>query len=82
MSQNDCRLSQDGSSFLRLMEPGCDEKMKDVCYIVHMCCVCYFCSAHVFGVFLASVECGVSLSLREAYPSAELLTCGGEPLCC
>ncbi len=49
-SQKDCRLSQGGSTFLRLMEPGCDEKVKDVCYIVYMCCGCYFCFADVFDV--------------------------------
>jgi hypothetical protein len=32
--------------------------------------------------FLASFERRVSLRMREAYPSAELVMCGGEPLCC
>jgi hypothetical protein len=49
-SQNDCRLSQDGSGLHWLMEPGCDAKVKDVCNIVYMCCVYYFCFADVFGV--------------------------------
>jgi hypothetical protein len=64
------------------MEPGCDEKMKNVCYIVYMCCVCYFCLQMCLVFSLASFERGVSLRMREAYPSAELLMCCGEPLCC
>jgi hypothetical protein len=48
--QKDCRRSQDGSSFLRLMELGCDEKVKNVCYIVYMCRVCYLSFADLFGL--------------------------------
>jgi hypothetical protein len=55
--------------------------MKDVCYIVSMCCVCYFAFQICLVFFLASFERSVSLKTREAYPSAELLMCGGEPLC-
>jgi hypothetical protein len=54
-----------------------------------MCVILCTCDAVVTSVlqmclmlFLASSEPGVSLRMREAYPSAELLMCGGEPLCC
>jgi hypothetical protein len=54
-----------------------------------MCVILCTCAVFVTSVlqmclvlFLASSERGVSLRMREAYPSAELLMCGGEPLCC
>ncbi len=54
-----------------------------------MCVISCTCAAFVTSVlqmylvlFLASSERGVSLRMREAYPSAELLMYCGEPLCC
>jgi hypothetical protein len=54
-----------------------------------MCVILCTCAVSVTSVyqmclllFLASSERGVSLRMREAYPSAELPMCGGEPLCC
>jgi len=54
-----------------------------------MCVILCTCAAVVTSVlqmcwmlFLASTERVVSLRMREVYPSAELLMCGGEPLCC
>jgi hypothetical protein len=32
-------------------------------------------------LYLLGVEHGISVKMREAYPVAELLMCGGESLC-
>jgi hypothetical protein len=54
-----------------------------MCVILCTCAVFVtFFFADVLVFFLASFDRGVSLRMREAYPSAELLMCCGEPLCC
>jgi len=54
-----------------------------VCVILCTCDVFVTSVLQMYLVlFLASSERGVSLTMREAYPSAELLMCGGEPWCC
>jgi len=58
-----------------------DEKMKDVCYFVHLLCVSFALTGVLGAVFLQFVEHGVSLRMCEAYPAAALLMCRGEPLC-
>jgi hypothetical protein len=32
-------------------------------------------------LYLQGVERGISVKMREAYPAAELVMCGGQPLC-
>jgi hypothetical protein len=54
-----------------------------MCVILCTCAVFDTCVLQMCLVlFLASSERGDSLRMREAYPSAELLMCGREPLCC
>jgi len=54
-----------------------------MCVILCTCAVFVTFVLQMCLVFsLASFERGVSLRMREAYPSAELLMCCGEPLCC
>jgi len=61
---------------VRWEDEGC------VLYCVDVLCLLLLFSRCVWCFSLASFERGVSLRMREAYPTAKLLMCCGEPLCC
>jgi hypothetical protein len=58
----------------------CDEKMKDVCYCVHLLFLSLLLRV-CWVLFLQGVERGTSVRMHEAYAAAALVMCGGEPLC-
>ncbi len=68
------------ASCLRRYGTVCDEKMKDVCCCVHLLCLSLLLRV-CWVLLLQGVERGTSVRMREAYPAAALLMCGGEPLC-